>query len=240
MPERLARPVSGLFAIVPAAGRGERLRSETGGRSKVFFELPTRLGPKPILALTLHALSRSGLFEGIVVATSPEERDLAVEIAAEIACSIEVIQGGDTRQETVIRALEALKGRATAVAIHDAARPFVTTRSLEDVVAAGLESGAALLVEPVLSTLKKVSEEGLIVSTLPREQYALAQTPQVFHFELIYGAHSNARKEGFAVTDDVQLVERLNLPVRAVPNNSPNPKVTTPSDLPLAQLLAAR
>jgi len=230
------------FAVVAAAGLGQRLRSETNNIPKAFFRLETPKGEFSLLTLSVLALAESELFSGIIVCCAKEFHDSeALEIKKLIGSNIliEFIEGGDSRQKTVWNALNYLKGRASFVAIHDAARPFVTRKALEDVVHAGVTSSAALLVEPVTSTLKKI-EEGKISLTLLRNEYALAQTPQVFEFNLIYHAHLEAFEQNYHVTDDAELVERKGLHPAAIYNYTPNPKITEPKDLEIARSLAMK
>lgn len=245
----LAKPEPGLFCVIPAAGRGERLRSSTGSRSKLFLELPTPKGRRPLLQVTLELLADSGFFEGIVLAVSEDERTEIEGLVEKSSASkiTEMVSGGATRQQSVANGLEHLVDRAKYVAIHDAARPFLSIEAIESVLLAAKKSGAALLTESLTSTLKEVrirkSEDAFapfleVSRTLPRENFQLAQTPQVFEFKLIHKAHKQAVEDKFEATDDAQLVERSGHPVTAVDNQTPNPKITSPSDLPLARILA--
>jgi len=233
---------NGCFAIVPAAGSGSRLRAVTAGNTKLLFKLDTKDGERSLLYITVQKLLSAKLFSGIIVACSQEhlqdcKRDLG-ELANSVT-PIELITGGNTRQESVHRGLEHLVDRGlTYVAIHDAARPFVSISALEEVIREGRRSGAAVLVERVTSTLKRVSEASEIIETYPRKEFTLAQTPQVFDYNLILNAHREAVNAGFDATDDSQLVERLGIKPVAVINQSLNPKVTEPSDLELARMLA--
>lgn len=230
-------------AIVPAAGSGSRLRSVTADSPKLLFKLDTLEGEKSLLAITVKKLIASKVFAGVVVACSSEHLDDCKKELKEFSNSeifIDFVIGGDTRQNSVYRALEYLSEREpTHVAIHDAARPFVSIEALKDVVQEGRRSGAAILVERVTSTLKRVNGENQILETYPRTEFTLAQTPQVFDFNLILNAHREAIKVGFDATDDSQLVERLGIKPMAVINQSLNPKITEPSDLELARLLAS-
>lgn len=230
------------FAIVPAAGSGSRLRSVTGDSPKLLFKLDTLEGEKSLLFITVKKLIASNLFVGVVVACSLEHLDDCKRELEELSngkISIDFVIGGNTRQDSVYRALEYLsESEPTHVAIHDAARPFVSIEALRDVVSEGKRSGAAILVERVTSTLKRINSEHQILETYPRTEFTLAQTPQVFDFDLILNAHREAIKVGVDATDDSQLIERLGIKPIAIINQSLNPKITEPSDLELARLLA--
>ena len=230
-------------AVIAAAGSGERLKVETGGIPKVFLKFQTALGECSLLALSVCALRKSELFSLIIIACDParhqSQRAELQEILGDTSM-IEFIQGGATRQETVFKGLQHLNNRTTHVAIHDAARPFVSSEALTEVVQKAYTSDAALLVEPVTSTLKRFSDGGVISATYPRSEFVLAQTPQVFSCPLIFDAHQKALSEGYHATDDSELAERFGISPVAVFNDSPNPKITEPKDLGIARNIALR
>jgi len=120
--------------------------------------------------------------------------------------------------------------------IHDAVRPLVRVKVIEEVIQAAREYGAAIVAVPVKDTLKKVEGEN-IVQTMNRNQLWQAQTPQVFDRSWLAEALSAARKDGFIATDEAALVERLGMPVRIVPGSADNIKITLPEDLMLAESL---
>jgi len=232
------------IAVIPAAGSGSRLRQITGGSSKLLFKLLTPVGERSLLFISVQRLLESELFSGVVVACSQANLDECKQELAPLCVGtipVDFVIGGKTRQESVFRALEHLENRNIShVAIHDAARPFVSIQALREVVAKGQETGAAILVERINSTLKRLSPKSEIVETFPRTEFTLAQTPQVFDYNLIFNAHQEGAKANFVATDDSQLVERLGIEPRAVVNKSLNPKVTEPADLELATFLANR
>jgi 2-C-methyl-D-erythritol 4-phosphate cytidylyltransferase len=236
------------IAIIAAAGLGERLRSETKDNPKVFYKLLTPEGELSLLALSVRAIASTGIFSGIIIACDKRYQNIAeIEFKKNLRSRtppIEFIAGGATRQETVYLALKSLEGKDVAfVAIHDGARPFVSSEALIEVVTEAMISRAAVLVEPVTSTLKKVSvdlDETSITETFPRTEFVLAQTPQVFEYDLIYQAHRAAKENSETVTDDSELVEKMGIKPTAVFNKTPNPKITEPRDLELARGLALR
>jgi 2-C-methyl-D-erythritol 4-phosphate cytidylyltransferase len=145
-----------------------------------------------------------------------------------------VVAGGENRVDSIRNGLLAVSPRVEYVAIHDAARPCVTTEEITAVFSETKKHGAALLAAPVVGTLKKVVE-GQIETTVPRESLWEAQTPQVFRRELILEAYQQKIRD--VPTDDAQLVERLGHPVHVVPASRDNIKITTQSDLTLAKYL---
>ncbi|MGQ9835096.1 MAG: 2-C-methyl-D-erythritol 4-phosphate cytidylyltransferase [Thermoanaerobaculaceae bacterium] len=144
----------------------------------------------------------------------------------------QVVAGGDFRQDSVRRGVEALKLPPQGlVVIHDGARPFVPVRDVQAVVAAAQEVGAAILVAPVADTLKEVDTQGQVVATVPRERLVRSLTPQAFRRSLLEEAWQGA--EGRTWTDEAALLEALGHPVKTVPGDAGNLKVTYPEDVRL-------
>lgn len=146
----------------------------------------------------------------------------------------QVVAGGDFRQDSVRRGVEALKLPPQGlVVIHDGARPFVPVRDVQAVVAAAQEVGAAILVAPVADTVKEVDKQGLVVATVPRERLVRSLTPQVFRRNLLEEAWQRAERRTW--TDEAALLESLGYPVKTVLGDPANVKVTYPEDLKLLQ-----
>lgn len=148
------------------------------------------------------------------------------------------VEGGAERQDSMAAGLAALPRAFEWVAVHDAARCLVSPGDLLRVVAAARETGAAILAERVRDTLKRVVD-GRVMETPPREQYWAAQTPQVVRRDWLEAGLAQARRAGRLATDDAQLVEWLGHPVSVVEAEAPNPKITRPEDLLLAERLLA-
>jgi len=144
---------------------------------------------------------------------------------------MEVVQGGAERQDSVAAGLARVDAAADLVIVHDAARPFVSLACLTACVEAAAAGGAAIVAVPAHDTVKRVDASGVIVDTPDRRTIWLAQTPQVFRFALLRRAYEQAQHDGFVGTDDASLVERLGAPVRVVPGEPRNRKITTPDDL---------
>jgi 2-C-methyl-D-erythritol 4-phosphate cytidylyltransferase len=146
------------------------------------------------------------------------------------------VEGGDSRQESVENALGSLTPDTELVAVHDAVRPFIDSELVEQVIAEAAHSGAAILGIVPVDTVKQV-HKNKIRATLSREHLVMAQTPQVFRFDLLRRAFERARKDGFTGTDEASLVERLEeLEVHVVQGSDRNIKITKPSDMDLARL----
>lgn len=150
---------------------------------------------------------------------------------------LRVLAGGAERQDSVYAGLQAVKGEARWVLIHDGARPFVPQPLIRAVLDAARQCRAAVAALPAGETIKEVSPRREVVQTLDRRSLWLIQTPQVFAYDLILEAHEEARRVGFQGTDDASLIERLGVAVCVVEGSRLNLKITTPEDLLLAEAL---
>jgi len=221
-------------AIVPAAGRGQRLQGEV---PKALALLDGR----PLVQYALETLARVDEVQTIVV-VAPEDhlesvRDLAAR--ARLGKIAAVVPGGADRQASVARGLAALPPSAQLVLVHDGARPCVTASLVRAVAAAAARDGAATAAVPVAETVK-AGRDGWVARTLDRSELYHIQTPQGFHRSLLERAHLEAARAGFRGTDDAALVERLGHRVRLVPGEPSNLKVTLPGDLEVAEALLRR
>lgn len=214
-------------AIVPAAGRGERLGA---GRPKAFVLLRGRT----LLEHAVDALHNGGV-DYVVIAAPPGEED----VVRRIVPAATVVTGGDVRQDSVRRALVALPPDADVVLVHDAARalvPAAVVRRVIDAVRAGAD--AVIPVLPVADTIKEVDARDAVARTVDRTSLRAVQTPQGFRRDVLVRAHAEAAA---ALTDDAALVEQLGVQVETVVGSPEAFKVTTPFDLAVAEAaLAAR
>ena len=172
-----------------------------------------------------------------VLAAADIERWLSLPLGA-IDCLAEPIEGGAERQDSMQAGLEHLPEEFEFVAIHDAARCLVSAEDVRAVVSAARRTGAAILAERVRDTIKRVVE-GRVVETVDRDACWAAQTPQVIRRDWLIEAIAANRPTGRRGTDDAQLVEWLGRPVHVVEAGGPNPKITRPEDLVLAEILLA-
>jgi 2-C-methyl-D-erythritol 4-phosphate cytidylyltransferase len=219
----------GVAALVLAAGRGERLGHAL---PKAFVPL----AGQTLVERSIRALAASGVFSLIqpVLASAEFNRFDALGIKAQGL--VARVAGGKERQDSMQMGLAALPGDIEFVAVHDAARCLVSAPDLRAVVAAARESGAALLGERARDTIKRVAE-GRVIETPDRALLWAAQTPQVIRRDWLEAAMENALQEGRRGTDDAQLVEWLGHPVVMVEATHPNPKITRPEDLLLAEAI---
>jgi len=224
-----------IIGVIVAAGKGVRMGGAVG---KQFL----LLGGRPILAHTISGFNESELIDQIVIVLSVGDIDyFKAEVLSKLTLSkkIQVVIGGEHRQDSVYNGLRQIRAKDGIVLIHDGVRPFIRPEQIAATVEKTRETSACILAMPVADTLKRVAEDRRIRSTLERKSVWMAQTPQVFRFSVIWQAHQAARKAGYIGTDDAQLVERLGLPVMVVRGSRYNIKITTPEDLALAEAILA-
>ncbi len=229
--------------ILPAAGLGTRMgraSAETTGTSRKQF---MQLDGAPILLHTVRKFAASNRVSEIVIALRREDLEWAGELLRrEIRNKpVRVVEGGNSRQESVERALAAVSPDTDLVAVHDAVRPFIDLEIIEKAIDEAAEYGAAIVGIVPVDTVKQVTgaqaSGAKIRSTISRERLVLAQTPQVFRFDLLKQAFEAARRDGFVGTDESSLVERLEqVEVRVVMGSDRNIKITKPGDMDLARL----
>ncbi|HLR46063.1 MAG TPA: 2-C-methyl-D-erythritol 4-phosphate cytidylyltransferase [Deinococcales bacterium] len=205
--------------LLPAAGQGLRLG----------------LGPKALVELdgrNLLSWAAAGLAPAVteIIAAVPAG---SAGRFRELHPDLHIIEGGETRQETVRLLLEATS--ADHVLIHDAARPFLSADVARRVLEAARQHGAASAAVPLADTLVN-ADSG---ANVPREGVYRVQTPQGFRHDLISEAHARARTDGTAATDDAGLVRNLGQTVQTVPGSAWLFKITGPDDLALARAAAA-
>jgi 2-C-methyl-D-erythritol 4-phosphate cytidylyltransferase len=224
--------------IIPAAGLGTRMgRSapEKAGVSRKQFML---LNNSPILIHTIRKFVSTPIVSEIVVALREDDLQWAQELFAAqgLSQSVRAVAGGETRQQSVEKALATLSDDTDLVAVHDAVRPFIEREIIERVVAEAKEIGAAIVGIVPVDTVKQV-HRNKVRSTLPRERLILTQTPQVFRLDLLRRAFAKAREDLFIGTDESSLVERLEqVEVSVVLGTDRNIKITKPGDMDLARL----
>jgi 2-C-methyl-D-erythritol 4-phosphate cytidylyltransferase len=227
--------------ILPAAGLGTRMgkgSAEKTGTSRKQFML---LEGSPILIHTVRQFAASERVAEIVVAVRAEDLEwvggmLAREFPGR---RVRAVEGGNSRQQSVENALATLGPETGLVAVHDAVRPFIDRETIDKVFDEAAETGAAIVGVPVLDTVKQVTRATgrvRIRATLPREKLVMAQTPQVFRYDLLARAFELARQDGFMGTDEASMVERLDVEVSVVLGSDRNIKITKPSDMDLARL----
>ncbi|MCC9609691.1 2-C-methyl-D-erythritol 4-phosphate cytidylyltransferase [Blastopirellula sp. JC732] len=214
--------------ILPAAGRSTRFGDPR--QKKVYAPLAGK-------AVWLHSAERFAArddVDQVIVVISPEdEESFRADYAAEIdRLHLSIALGGAERSDSISNAIALLDEDIEMVAVHDAARPCISDKLIDDVFAAAIEHGAAMLATPVAGTLKRVFDDRTIQETVSRTGIWEAQTPQVFRRDWFAEAYETRTAD--AVTDDAQLLERMGRSVLVVPGSQLNRKITTQEDLLIA------
>lgn len=225
---------SQVISVIPAAGSGTRMES---AGSKQFMDLCG----KPMLAVTLERFQNCDLIDGIVVVVPHHNVDYCKrEIVDRFGLTkvAKVIAGGEWRQESVSKGIEAVSNSSTWILVHDGVRPLVTAELIERVITAAQTYRAVIPGIPVKDTVKEVDSRGRVLKTVERRALWAIQTPQIFRREDIQVAHRKAVEEGWEdLTDDALLIEKTGIPVEVIEGEETNIKITTVKDLELARLL---
>lgn len=217
-------------AIIVAAGNSTRM----GGKiSKQLLELRG----KPVLAHTLLAFQKARSIDEIIVVARAEDTEAIWKLAYEngIKKLTAVTKGGDTRAASVRRGVAKIDPKTRFVAIHDGARCLITPADIGKVCRAAYRYRAATAATAVTDTVKKATRYGFIESTIDRQRVYLVQTPQVFHADLYRAAL--AYNDDDSITDDNQLMEKIDHAVKLVDFGKNNIKITTPDDLARAEYI---
>ena len=218
-------------ALVAAAGSSTRM----GGINKLLQPLDG----VPVLVRSLQALQRAERVDEIVVAAREEDFLSISELCRTygITKCTKVVRGGESRTHSVLLAALEAGEETELLAVHDGARPLVTPGLIDEVVARAARCGAAAPAVPVKDTIKVASRDGTVERTLDRSVLAAVQTPQVFQASLLKAALQAVLEKEIPVTDDCAAVERLGKVVYLVEGEESNIKITTPTDLILAEAL---
>jgi 2-C-methyl-D-erythritol 4-phosphate cytidylyltransferase len=235
-----------VVVIIPAAGLGTRMAGAGGAKTKkpAPSKQFTELGGTPILLLTVRKFVASPCVAEIFVALRKDEirgfrERLEKEAKDILQKKIELVEGGEHRQQSVANALAAISAAPDdVILVHDAVRPFVTNEIIDQVIEGTKKHGAAIAGMPAVDTIKQVertADGALITATVPRERVVMAQTPQGFRYDILKKAFDEAAADGFLGTDEASLVERSGREVAVVMGSPRNLKITTPSDMELAE-----
>jgi 2-C-methyl-D-erythritol 4-phosphate cytidylyltransferase len=220
-------------AIIVAAGRGERMGA---GAPKAFLPV----AGVPMLVHSARAFDAAASVSAIEVVVPADRIDEARAMLRGLQKPVTVVAGGERRQDSVRRGLDAVPGDFDGVVlVHDAARPLVDVALIDLVAAVAGRAGAAIPVLPVADTIKRI-EDGIVRATVDRAALSAAQTPQGFDIALLREAYDVAERDGTPLTDEAMALEHIGRPVRAVPGSVRNRKITTADDLAWAEDLLAR
>jgi 2-C-methyl-D-erythritol 4-phosphate cytidylyltransferase len=222
-----------LSAIIVAGGSSQRMG---------FDKLLALLGDKPVLAHTINSFEQTDSVGEIILVARSERVAEFDELTKQSGFKKvrHIIPGGEQRQDSVRAGLERVMPTAEFIAVHDGARPLVTPKQIEHVLAQARENGAAALAAPVTDTLKRAGADCVVTGGVSRENLFAMQTPQIFARDLLMRAYAAIATDKLSVTDEVSAVEQLGAKVLVVPNDEWNVKITYPRDLLLAQAVLAR
>jgi 2-C-methyl-D-erythritol 4-phosphate cytidylyltransferase len=230
-----------IIAIVPAAGLGKRF--DASGE-KTFIELDGI----PLLIHTLKRLQAEPLITDIVPVLRQEDIEKGFSMADEYGINKikHIAPGGKERQDSIYNALRLIEEtggdsyRESLIMIHDGARPVIPEGTIEKLSDEIKDVDGAAPGIPARDTLKKISEDGAIITTVNREDIRAIQTPQAFLFKVIKEAYDLAYRDNFYATDDAALVERMGGKVRIIEGSPLNIKITTPEDLEMVKYILTK
>jgi 2-C-methyl-D-erythritol 4-phosphate cytidylyltransferase len=223
---------TGLWCVVPAAGRGSRFG---GAIPKQYLTLHA----KPLLLMTLERLAAHPRVSGLMVAIAADDHrwpGISTCKGKPVATAV----GGTLRSDSVLAGLRALRGKVLDddfVLVHDAARPCVLAADIDRLIDLGTPAGGALLAAPLRDTLKRADASGRVEATEPREGRWRALTPQLFRVGELAAALESAQAAGIEATDEAMAMERMGHRPLLVEGAESNIKITTRGDLALAEFL---
>jgi 2-C-methyl-D-erythritol 4-phosphate cytidylyltransferase / 2-C-methyl-D-erythritol 2,4-cyclodiphosphate synthase len=214
-------------AVIVAGGSGQR----AGGEKPKQYQL---IGGKPVIWWTLKAFLNHPAIAHVQAVIGADHVDLFKQATHDLP-PLQFAIGGSTRQESCHIGLEACeKQQPNKVLIHDAARPFVSAKLIDDIIAALDFSPAIVPGIPVADTMK-FAPDGLISKTVDRASLWFVQTPQGFNFPNIMAAHRHVKAHNIStLTDDAAVAEAHNIAVRIVSGDAANTKITSSQDIKIA------
>jgi 2-C-methyl-D-erythritol 4-phosphate cytidylyltransferase len=228
--------------LLAAAGAGARLATAANPGADATPKALLALAGKPLLCYALETfLDQAGINEIIVLAPPTHMAQTEACLQQHLASGrVKIIAGGNTRQESVYRGLQAAAPDTEYVIIHDAARPLVSPALIAACLAAAQAHGAAICALPTTDTIKSSQDHEWVEKTLDRSQLWSVQTPQAFQFRRLLEAHETARRQGLDLSDDAGVMEAVGGRVYLVPGSADNIKITRPADFAIAEQLLER
>jgi 2-C-methyl-D-erythritol 4-phosphate cytidylyltransferase len=210
--------------VITAAGNATRF-----GENKLLLEI----AGKPLIARTVEQFVKCPLVDEIIVAARKQEISLYQELFRQYDFDIKVVEGGSERIESMYQGVKASRG--DIIVTHDGARPLTPVWLIENLIQAAEEYGAAMIAVPPSATIKHAGTDLIIHSSLPRSTTWIAQTPQGFKRAILLESLESAIQQNyFVATDDSEIVAMCGHPVKIVPGDPVNMKVTVRSDLVIA------
>jgi 2-C-methyl-D-erythritol 4-phosphate cytidylyltransferase len=219
-------------AIIVAAGQGTRMGTQM---DKLFLEV----AGWPVVAHVWRRFDATADIEQIVLVIRAGSEQAFETLARRIKPrkTYRLVIGGAERQDSVWEGLRALADETELVAIQDGARPCTREEVIKETLEAARLEGAAVAAQRLTDTIKESRDGKLISRHLDRSRLWSVQTPQCFRTEVIRRALAAVREKGLHVTDDTAACELIGQPVRLVESRHPNPKLTSPGDIPFVEAL---
>lgn len=220
-----------ISVVIVAAGLGRRMKSKINKQYLLLDE-------KPILAHTIEKFEANEHIDEIILVTKDDEKEYCRENVVDkynFKKVKTITSGGAQRQDSVYKGLKLCDEETRVVLIHDGVRPFIKTEEIDEIIKETLKSHACVTGVKVKDTIKVVDTDNNIIDTPSRENLWAVHTPQSFSYGLILDAHEKCKNEGWTVTDDSMLVEKLGIKVKMIEGSYDNIKITSPEDLYIAQ-----
>ncbi len=219
-------------AIFPAAGQSRRMKISS---NKNFLELDGI----PVLIRTLQKFSQSKKIDNLIIAAAGDEIETVKNLLKKFSDlkPFKIVAGGSERQYSIANALKEIADDCEIILVHDAARPLISVKVIDEVIDAAKIYGGAIAAVPEKNTIKIVDENNFVVDTPDRSKLVAVQTPQGFQRKILIDAYEKAAQDKFLGTDDSSLVERLGYKVKIILSNYRNIKITTPEDILAAKAL---
>jgi len=209
-----------LAAIIVAAGSSRRMG---------FDKLLSPLAGKPVLQWSIEAFLHCNVVSEVIV-VCPQDRLEALDLPT-VEKNIQRIDGGQDRHDSVAAGLSLLLPDTEYVAVHDGARPLITSAQIIRVYESAILSHSATSARRITETVKRASPDGIVTAPIDRDNLWLMETPQTFRVDLLKKAYDTVRDSGKRVTDEVSAMELIGEATQLVSNSTPNPKITFPEDL---------
>jgi 2-C-methyl-D-erythritol 4-phosphate cytidylyltransferase / 2-C-methyl-D-erythritol 2,4-cyclodiphosphate synthase len=221
------------YAIIVAAGKGKRMNNKV---NKILL----MLNDKPIIYHSIKPFEDSALIDKILlIANKDDIIDLNSVINVNKFKKVDIIEGGEERQDSVYNGIRLLRNAKEddIILIHNGVNPFVSSSLIDDIIKSAKENGACVAAIKTKDTIKVVDEDNFVIKTLKRERLWQMQTPQAAKYKLLVRAYVKAYNDNYYGTDDVELIERLGWRVKIVECDRENFKITTPIDMENAKLI---
>lgn len=219
-----------ISAVLVAAGASTRMNK---GISKQLLPI----NGKMVLSYTISSFLNCDIIDEIVVVCPVNETEYFQSVfSVESSIPLKFTEGGLSRQQSVFNGVLQTDVKSDVIAIHDGARPIISSVLIENAVSDCIEYSAVTLAVPVKDTIKEVSES-TVESTPDRSRLWAVQTPQVFEKNLYMSAYERSVKSGLDFTDDCQLMEHSGIKVHITQGDYSNIKITTPEDIIIAEAL---